>query len=59
MLDINIIDNYIDIVANFKRPMSKAAGGKIIPFLCYHYRIHNPHLQAIIKIACNLILIFF
>ena len=59
MLDINIIDNYIDVVANFKRPITKTACGKMIPFLCYKYRIHNPNLQAMFKIAANLILIFF
>lgn len=59
MLDLNIIDYYIDIFASFKRPISKKSADQLIPFFCYKYRIHDSRIQKIIVLSVNIILCYF
>jgi hypothetical protein len=58
MIDINIIDNYIDFICNIKRPITKTIINKLVPFFNYRYSISND-IKKIINISINLILIYY
>lgn len=59
MLDVFIIDNYLDFFANIKHPILKQGANKLVPFFQYKYSIHRPRVQKLINISVNLILVYF
>ncbi len=53
---MNIIENYIDIVAKYKQPMMSTVSGKLIKCFFKNGRLYNQFFQTIFNI---IIIVYF